>query len=88
MFENYPTFIVKLLYNILFFSIVYIVIEFIIAKILYSPFIKWWEDNNGEDGIIDFTSFALFNKSKITFDLYQQFILGNVGFGLNEHINN
>lgn len=26
------------------------------------------------------------NKSR--FDLYQQFILGNVGFGLNEHINN
>jgi hypothetical protein len=26
------------------------------------------------------------NKSR--FDLYQQFILGNVGFGINEHINN
>uniref|UniRef100_A0A6C0I845 Uncharacterized protein n=1 Tax=viral metagenome TaxID=1070528 RepID=A0A6C0I845_9ZZZZ len=72
MVKNYPTLVVNFLYNILFFIVFYIVIEYIIAKIQYSPYERWWKDNNGVayPGQIDFTSLALFNRSKFLYDIY------------------
>jgi hypothetical protein len=77
MFEDYPTFIVKVLYNILFFIIFYIIIEYIIAEISYSPFIRWWKDNDGKKEVIDFTSLALYNRNKLTYDLYKEYLITN-----------
>lgn len=50
--------------------------------------------NKYNQGILPYYSYLyLYNSftkqgSKTRFDLYQQFLLGNIGFGFNEHINN
>jgi len=72
MFENVPTFVTKVLYNILFIFIIYVVIQFIIGKLTYSPFERWWKEYDGDKDLIDFTSFGLFNQNKLVFDLYQE----------------
>jgi len=76
MFENFPTFVTKILYSILFIAIIYVIIEYIIGRILFSPFTRWWKENDGDEnykGLINFTAFGLFNQNKLVFDIYQEF---------------
>jgi len=54
----------------------YIILEFVKAKIAFAPYQRWWKFNSGSDykEVLDLTPLSLYNTSKIVYNLYQKYV--------------